>query len=104
MRLPYLEAAVVRDVLLLLFVSRLAFGAGAASADDDAPEPETPAPLWIQPSGDWYVEFLHLALVPDNCACPFHPVSVLIALAGMVSMGRGQISHSTSVHPPRSSI
>ncbi|KAK4140627.1 aspartic peptidase domain-containing protein [Dichotomopilus funicola] len=54
MRLPYLGAAVVRDVLLLLSVSRLAFGADASSANDDTPEPETPAPLWIQPSGDWY--------------------------------------------------
>ncbi|KAL2024021.1 hypothetical protein VTK56DRAFT_256 [Thermocarpiscus australiensis] len=44
MRLPSLGAAVVRDLLLLLSISRTV----AAS------EPPTPSPLWIQPSGEWY--------------------------------------------------
>jgi hypothetical protein len=49
MRLPYLGAAVVRDVLLLLLaVSQL----GAAAAHE--PDPPTPSPLWIPPSGEWY--------------------------------------------------
>lgn len=45
MRLPYLRAAVVCDILLLSSVSQLV--AAAAS--------EPPGPLWIQPSGEWYV-------------------------------------------------
>ncbi|KAL2137389.1 hypothetical protein VTI74DRAFT_10 [Chaetomium olivicolor] len=53
MRLPYLGAAVVRDVLLLLSVLRLAAAAADAAAAA-ASEPPTPSPLWIQPSGDWY--------------------------------------------------
>ncbi|KAL2173844.1 aspartic peptidase domain-containing protein [Thermothelomyces heterothallicus CBS 202.75] len=54
MRLPYLGAAVVHDVLLLLSVSHLVTAQTAAAdsaADSDSP---TPSPLWIQPSGDWY--------------------------------------------------
>jgi hypothetical protein len=52
MRLPYLGAAVVRDVLLLLLtVSQF----GAAVAADDPSDLPTPSPLWIQPSGEWCV-------------------------------------------------
>ncbi|KAK3306887.1 aspartic peptidase domain-containing protein [Chaetomium strumarium] len=47
MRSPNLGAAVVRDVLLLVFVSQVI--ATAAASD-----PPTPDPLWIQPSGEWY--------------------------------------------------
>jgi hypothetical protein len=54
MRLPYLGAAVVRDVLLLLLsVSQLADVAVAADDDAAASEPPSPSPLWIQPSGEW---------------------------------------------------
>ncbi|KAL2153391.1 hypothetical protein VTH82DRAFT_4546 [Thermothelomyces myriococcoides] len=54
MRLPYLGAAVVRDILLLLAVSHLAIAQTAAAASASSSEPPTPSPLWIQPSGDWY--------------------------------------------------
>ncbi|KAK4099677.1 acid protease [Parathielavia hyrcaniae] len=47
MRLPWLGAAAVRDVLLLFCVSQ-------AVAAHGATEPSSPSPLWIQPSGEWY--------------------------------------------------
>jgi len=56
MRLPYLGAAVVRDVLLLLLLSLSQLP--IANADDTSSatssDPPTPSPLWIQPSGQWY--------------------------------------------------
>ncbi|KAK4041171.1 aspartic peptidase domain-containing protein [Parachaetomium inaequale] len=51
MRLPYLGAAVVRDLVLLLAVSQLAAAADADTASSDSP---SLGPLWIQPSGEWY--------------------------------------------------
>ncbi|KAK4126551.1 acid protease [Parathielavia appendiculata] len=47
MRLPWLGAAVVRDVLLL-------FSASQAVVVQAATESSSPGPLWIQPSGEWY--------------------------------------------------
>jgi hypothetical protein len=58
MRLPYLGAAVVRDVLLLLPLLLLSVSQLVAAAEDAdaaaASEPPSPEPLWIQPSGEWY--------------------------------------------------
>ncbi|KAK4204897.1 aspartic peptidase domain-containing protein [Triangularia verruculosa] len=47
MRLPCRSTAVICDILLLLSASRLA-------AADDAATKAPAAPLWIQPSGEWY--------------------------------------------------
>ncbi|KAK0672715.1 aspartic peptidase domain-containing protein [Cercophora samala] len=47
MRLPCRSTAVICDILLLLSASTL------AAADDAATKPPA-APLWIQPSGEWY--------------------------------------------------
>ncbi|KAK4640558.1 hypothetical protein QC761_601630 [Podospora bellae-mahoneyi] len=49
MRLPCRSTAVICDILLLLSASRL-----AAAADDAAATKPPAAPLWIQPSGEWY--------------------------------------------------
>ncbi|KAK4174189.1 aspartic peptidase domain-containing protein [Triangularia setosa] len=48
MRLPCRSTAVICDILLLLSASRI-----AAAADNDATKVPA-APLWIQPSGEWY--------------------------------------------------
>ena len=54
MRLPYLGAAVVRDSLLLLLLL-LAVSHLVAAEDASASDPPSTGPLWIQPSGEWYV-------------------------------------------------
>lgn len=78
MRLPYLGAAVVRDLLLLLLL--LAVSPLAAAADDASSDPPSSGPLWIQPSGEWCVtaSFVSLVSLPPSLsaqprACADHP-------------------------------
>jgi len=58
MRLSCLRGAVVYDILLLLSTSRLALATPAPSSATPAAAPkEQAAPLWIQPSGEWFDSF-----------------------------------------------
>ncbi|KAK3991336.1 aspartic peptidase domain-containing protein [Cladorrhinum sp. PSN332] len=58
MRLPRLRIAVVCDILLLLSESRLVVATPAPASPTSTAAPEKPtAPLWIQPSGEWFDSF-----------------------------------------------
>ncbi|KAK4165216.1 aspartic peptidase domain-containing protein [Cladorrhinum sp. PSN259] len=59
MRLPRLRVAVVCDILLLLSESRLAVATPdpATPTSTAAPAKKPAAPLWIQPSGEWFDSF-----------------------------------------------
>lgn len=70
MRLPCLSAAaVVCDVLLLLSVSGIVVAADVAT--DDKKEPA--GPLWIQPSGEWFVPCSLCALLVSRCVLFSNP-------------------------------